>query len=438
MIKTKRKAAKPSDIDQALYLADSIIRENWPALYVAMNLHRLGPGPEDRMDFARYPAQVDFLKDDSQKMTIMKCVQVGITECLLVKCFAKAIIDGWNIIYSWPTEQLRNDMVKKRVNRSIACTPFYRQAIKESASDSDDIGMKLMGRGAIRNVASQSKVAFLSDAADMIVIDEKDKSDLDNLELAPDRLQASPHKFDWRVGNPSYPKFGIHDDYLESDQKEWHIACPACNEIQPLDFFANVVRQKSENEYELIDRRWARGKRDIDLYCRKCAAPLNRFSPGLWIPGNPGAQISGYHFNQLFSPTVLISEIWESFVKAQSDSTKLQIFYNSRLGLPYSAIGQSLSAALLQSKCAHDYLMPSTANSTTMGVDVGSKLPVRISDYPEPGIRRAVFIGSVNSFEEIDTLIAKYGVKVGVIDSRPEFRKASELRDRALSISATI
>ena len=107
---------------------------------------------------------------------------------------------------------------------------------------------------------------------------------------------------------------------------------------------------------------------------------------------------------------------------------KLKHFGNSDLGLPYSAAGESLTAALLDAKAKHDYLMPSAAKDCTMGVDVGSRLHVRISDYPGSNARRAVYIGAVD-WDDLPGLIERYDVRTCVIDSKPELRKAIEFRD---------
>ncbi len=419
-------------INEALDLADSYIRDTWPTLYIAEKFHRRGIGPNAGMDFDKYPAQVAFLKDENKKnVVVMKCVQVGISECLIIISLVKAM-KGWRLMYVLPIENLRNDFVKDRIDPAIKATPLYREIMNNSIGESDEVGMKHFGSGTIRLVASRSEGAFISFAADMLIIDELDKCDVDNLAMAPDRIQASDHKFDWRVGNPSFPKFGIHAAYLDSDQKEWVIECDICKRRQSLDFFQNVVSNTGqENEYRLLDREWRQGcGRDINTYCHRCGEPIDRFKPGSWIANRPDHNVSGYHFTQLFSPTVSIEEIYIDFVKARSDSTKLQIFYNSRLGLPYSAVGQSLSTALLQTKCVRDYKMPSVVKRCTMGVDVGSKLNIRISDYPQNNVRRAVHIESTTDWNDLEVLIKKFDVMYCVIDIRPEQRKVAELQDR--------
>lgn len=401
-----------------LETADLRAASKYPALYLAEYHHKNTSGQP--IDVLARPYQIEILKDDSQHLVVMKCVQVGISEILIIKAMAK-LYQGWAIIYSLPIESLRNTFVANRIDKAIMMVPLYKQWLDNATGVSDQVGMKHFLNGVIKFVGSNSKSSFLEFPADMVIIDEKDKSDLDNLEMAEDRLQASEHKFKWEVGNPTFGKFGMHKAYLSSDQKRWNVKCPACNEWQDLDFFKNVVRQIGENEYQLIDLV------ETQVCCRKCSKPIDRLMIGQWVAKHPDRSISGYHVNQLFSPTVSVAELWHKFLEGQTNATIMQIFYNSCLGLPYEAVGDNLSAALLESKCMDDYLMPSTAKGCTAGIDVNwPQLNVRISDYPSPGVRRAVYIGIVYSFAELTTLLKRYNVKMSCIDVAPERHKVAE------------
>jgi hypothetical protein len=394
-------------------------------------VHRNEKG--QRLDLNRCPALIPFLLDDSKEKVAMKAVQLGLTELVLVSVYSKAL-RGWFIIYSFPVIELKNSMVANRVDKSINQVDFYRKCVSESPTgDADSRGLKHFGMGIIKFVGTNSKTAFVGEAADMVVNDEFDESNQENVKKAPDRLDASPHKYHWRFGNPSHSKYGIHAEFLKSDQKEWHLTCQHCGEEQALEWFNNVVEKTGEHEYRLYDKDWKPGcDRDIKIVCRKCKGDLNRLSNGRWIKQNPSSQISGYHLSQLFSPTITIEKLWNKFQVGQIDPTELQLFWNSGLGLPYEAVGTNVTVSLLEAKAMRDYLMPSSGEGCTMGVDVGKKLNVRISAYDEenPDTRKAAYIGSVNDFEDLDTLILSYGVDFCVIDSRPEARKARELQER--------
>lgn len=411
-----------------LAMADRHIASNWPDLFFALRFHRTTHNEPLDFGLGRHPL-IQLYKDDSQHVVVMKAVQIGITDRMIIAALSRAY-RGWAVLYSFPTDQFRNEQVAERIDPLLKSVSFYRAGIKHARGEKDEVGMKHFWNGVIRFVGSNSKVSFVGFAADMLIIDEKDRSDLDNLKLAPDRLDASKFKYYWRVGNPSYPRFGIHQDYLESDQKVWMVKCDHCGEWQPLDFFVNGVEEIAEGEYRLRDSKWTTTvDRDIFLLCRKCEQPLNRLGPGEYVAKQPDRSVSGYHLSQLTSPTKTIRDIYDQFQKGLTDATEMQIFYNSRLGLPYEGSGEKITAALLDAKCKDDYQMPSTAKGCTAGVDVNwPQLNVRISDYPERHIRRAVYIGIVHSFDELSNLLQRYDVQVCCIDAAPERHKVAEFQ----------
>ena len=375
------------------------------------------------MEIVERPFLVDLYKENSQNVAVMKCVQVGISEWLLCVLMSK-VMQGWSVLYSMPTEGLRNDFIADRLNRLFAIVPLYKQG-QDYAMDRDgvkNVGMKHLWNGTAWFAGSNSEVAFISRDADMVIVDELDKSCIKNISYAPDRLKASKYKYFWNVGNPTISKYGIHQKYLESDQRVWMIKCPACNKWQELKFFKNVVREVSEGEYELIDKNYA-------VVCNKCASPLNRLGEGNWVAKRDSSTSAsvGYHISQLFSPTVSIQEIYQAFLAGLLNATKMQVFYNSILGLPYEAAGSKLSESILDNHCVDDYVMPSSCSSNcTAGIDVNyPELNVRISSY-EDGKRRAVFIGKVMKFDELNDLIKRYNVKHLVIDVAPERHKVDE------------
>ena len=407
---------------------ESRAASKFPALFTAVEFHKNTKGQS--LSFDNRHALLALYKDDSKEIVVMKCVQVGVSEWLIVVALSKVKL-GWSVIYTLPIESLRNTFVSNRIDKVINLVPYYRHGIKTATGQADQAGLKHLWGGAIKFVGTNSESSFLEFPADIKIVDEIDKSDIDNLKMADDRLDASPHKHKRTVGNPSFKKFGIHEAYLNSDQKQWHIKCEKCDLEQPLDWFKNVVQSVSENDYVLRDKDWKPDSdRDIYVYCRQCDSVLDRLAPGNWIPQNAGHPISGYHFNQLFSPTKTIADMWDEFIQAQSDSTKMQIFYNSRLGLPYEGVGDSITEALLRAKCMADYLMPSTAENCTMGIDVGKKFHYRISDEPDPGKRRKVAVGWCYNIDELSAKILQYDVKFAVIDYLPETRMSKELQAR--------
>jgi len=88
--------------------------------------------------------------------------------------------------------------------------------------------------------------------------------------------------------------------------------------------------------------------------------------------------------------------------------TALQHFYNSDLGETFVPPGGRISIDVLD-RCRRDYLMPDASQEPAwMGVDVGLKLHVVVRQTLQEGMSRALFIGEVDSFEELDRLMQCY------------------------------
>lgn len=377
--------------------------------------------------------------DESPRQVIKKCVQVGISELLVCDTFARAD-HGLRVFYVLPTIELRNVFVRDRVDRPLLTVPYYRGRVRRNKGlkdvvEVDNVGLKSFGeKGLMLFVGSNSKVSFLAFPADKIIVDEFDKCHQDNLSLAEDRIVASDYKHRIDVSTPTVEGKFIDELYGKSDRKRWLIRCEHCGERQELDFFVNVIRETGDREFELLDKDWKKNTNgDVRVFCKKCGRSLNRLAEGEWVAEYPERSLSGYAVSQLFSLHLTVAKIVKTFEEALLNESLLQRFYNSILGLAYTASGSKLTKAILDEcvKAGQNYNMPSRSEHTTMGVDVGSVLHVWICDHPNDNVRRLVFAGTVREFEDLHTLVARYGVEVAVVDIDPETRKAKEFRDEA-------
>lgn len=412
------------------------LRSGRPRFYFGSRYHRnLENLP---LDFDSSPFLKGIYLDQAEELVVQKCVQIGISEMLI--CDALSLADtGLRVFYVLPTIELRNVFVRDRVDRVLLSVPYYRGRSsrefqrKEDLPEIDNVGLKGFGHGVILFVGSNSRISFLSFPADVVLIDERDECNSANLPMAEDRLQHSTYKWKRTVGVPTVEGFGVNEEYVLSDQKTFQIKCEACGEWQELDFFRNVVREVGDNEYALLDTEWTdQLDRDVQCYCHKCGAVIDRLAQGEWIKRYEDRVRSGYRINQLMSDRVEVRGVWQSFVDAIGDMSKMQRFHNSVRGMPFTAKGVKLTRAILDEciKAGQGYSLPSRAEGTTMGLDVGSMLHVWIADHPVKDKRRTVFAGTVSSFDDAQALITRYGVQFGVVDYEPERRATREFQEK--------
>lgn len=281
---------------------------------------------------------------------------------------------------------------------------------------------------------------------DAIFVEEASECNATNLEYAIDRVRASRYQFARWVGNPRERGKGINKFFEMSNQHVWHLVCPKCKEPIALDWFQTVVNQKFDDdgnptEYWLLDTDWTpHCGRDVYPMCPKCAVPLDRLSSeGLWIPQNPKSDMDGFLMTMLNSRFNFVADMVTAF-DVDWHEGNMAHFFNSCLGIPFVSETARLTTSLMR-KAAYirdpyrvtiqrEYACVANDCSKgpcSMGVDVGKKFDVRISEVDRDGTRRLVFVGKVVNLDDLVQLARRYNVFCIVIDSMPEYRVVEEL-----------
>ena len=275
----------------------------------------------------------------------------------------------------------------------------------------------------MRGADSRRQIASVD--ADLVVLDEFDQMAEGTFELAQKRLASSQAGRLIVASTPRFPEAGVNALYLQSDQRRYHLPCPACGLMQPLTWDDNVDCARAR------------------VVCRACAAAMDVRLEGEWRAEAPGnTDIRGYHLSRLYSPWANLA----AMVRASAADTPaaLQEFHNSDLGEVFAPPGGGLSLELLD-RCRRDYGLDAYAGQPCdMGVDVGLKLHVVIREHVHETVHdrdsfhhrrsarlpRLWFAGTVASFDELDALMERFHVKKAVIDALPETRLAAAFARR--------
>lgn len=412
----------------------------------------------EKMDFTSSPHARDWYNSISPDIVIMGSVQIYKSEFLLIDTLACAAA-GLAVFFVLPKTDLKISYIQNRVNRAIERSPYYRKLLGKGSFD--NTVLKQFGDGVIKYVGSNALADFREFPGDVTSIEEVDECDAENLPLATDRVRSSIYQFKRAVGNPSESNKGIHALFLKTDQRELHVPCPTCEKMVKLDWFETVVEPLYDKEgavysYAIRDKEWYPGiKRDIKPCCPACYAkdvfsPIDRLDPrAKWIPSAPQNLPEGYHVSMMSSSMNSISSMYEAFIEGVNNPTKMQLFYNSYLGLPFQALGCKLSENLLL-KCSeidpYEFVIDGTRayvadnsvykkeGQVSMGIDVGANFDIRISHVDGKSRRKALFIGKVRNVEDVIELIKEYGVAAAVIDSMPETRISQEIQEKCFDM----
>jgi len=365
------------------------------------------------------PALQDLYQDDHPFIVIQKAAQVGISEYLINTALWAADTGRGgrgNALYVMPTQGHVDDFSQARFDKAIAESPYLQRRLFPPPPGRQGPArqrLKKVGLGYIYLRGSDSRRQLTSVDADVVLLDEFDLMAEGVLELAQKRLASS--KLGWLrvVSTPRLPEAGINALFLQSDQRYYFLKCPACGLAQRLEWEQNVDQKRAQ------------------VICRRsrCRKPLDLWAPGHWeitCPGN--SDVHGYHLNRLYSPMANTAQmVYES---QATTPAALQEFHNSDLGETFVPPGGRISIDTLD-RCRRDYELPGGADTDTyMGVDVGLKLHVVIRQRLGEDRSRALFIGEVDTFEELGRFIERYRVHRCVLDALPESHKAREFARR--------
>lgn len=186
--------------------------------------------------------------------------------------------------------------------------------------------------------------------------------------LAGKRLATFWNKKEINVSTPTNKSTSrIAVEYEHSTQEEWHVPCPACGKLQPLEW-AGVTFDKDNLD-------------EIQYCCSKCgvlsseAEWKERFSGGKFIAKFPKRKVRGFHLNSLASPFAEWREIVEKFLVANEEKKRgnielLKAWTNTEMGLTWEEEGEALEPeTLMERREPYKCEVPNGVLYLTAGVD---------------------------------------------------------------------
>jgi len=303
-----------------------------------------------------------------------------------------------NVLYMLPSDGQLGDFAQARLTTMMNLSPTIREAF----TSADNVGLKLGWNRALYLRGSNSKSKLREIPIGLLIRDEYDVMDKEGREHARSRLGASQYKWVYDLSNPTFPEIGIHRAHLIGTQEEFVIDCPRCK-TSTAPIWPDSVAVDPDR-----------------LVCPSCGQTLNvqerwESEAARWEPLNPGAPYRSFHMTQMITPTVIMSELMADWKDAEYDNTKLQVFYNYRLGLPFAAAGARITDDVIRELPRHGPMMVTHPGPCVMGIDVGKRLHVVIRRR-DGGI---VWAG-LSDWESLPRLMHSHHVEACGCDIRPE------------------
>jgi phage terminase large subunit GpA-like protein len=243
--------------------------------------------------------------------------------------------------------------------------------------------------GFLNFVGSNSPGSVKSTPAPVVIVEEPDdantnvKQQGDTITLLMERTKSYARRKIIFGGTPTIEGFSrVEAAYKSSDQREFHVPCPDCDELQTLKWSQVSWNEKPGLSHEVfgqVDPSSARYK------CPHCgslwtdAQKNAAVRKGRWIASGAFNGVAGFAINELYSPFPgsVMARLVEKRLTAehalrQGDDTKMRSFVNNTEGRAYRYKSNVPSADVLRERAEQyaELSVPWGGLVLTAGVDV--------------------------------------------------------------------
>lgn len=358
----------------------NLLVSEWADKYRSLTLRSSPePGPWRTRRVPYLKAIMDDLSPSSRVRTVvfMAGAQIGKTECGNNWIGFNIHLAPGPMMCVMPTVDMAKRNSKQRIAPLIEDSSVLRNLVKEARSkdSGNTVLAKEFPNGILVMVGANSAKGLRSMSARYLFLDEVDgyPGDVDGegepCNLAIVRTTNFPRAKVLVTSTPVISgRSRIERFYQESDQRQYFMPCPHCDEFQVLN---------------IAQLRWPKGRpHQAQYFCEACARPIENHHKewmlprGEWRPQNPDADptVHGYHASSLLSPVGWLSwgRVAAQKEAAGNDPEKLQVFTNTVLGLPWAEEGEVPDAERLYERREAYQIgrVPKGALLLTCGVDV--------------------------------------------------------------------
>jgi phage terminase large subunit GpA-like protein len=299
---------------------------------------------------------MDAVNDPSvRQVVVMSSAQVGKTEFILNILGYHIAHDPAPMLCIQPTLQMSQAFSKDRLAPMLRDTPCLKGKVKDPRSrDSGNTTLhKVFPNGHITIAGANSAAGLASRPVRIVLCDEVDRyppsagSEGDPVRLAVRRSQTFWNSKVITVSTPTVKGLSrIEAEYLQSDQRQFHVSCKDCGENQTLKW-SNVRWDKDDpaSAHYVCDG------------CGSIWSDADRFKAiksGRWEAQNDTKGIAGFHLSGLYSPWITLEDAVGDFLEAKKLPETLKVWVNTFLGESWEDAGENLKHVDLRSNSFED------------------------------------------------------------------------------------
>lgn len=296
------------------------------------------PGPLSlaRTPYLREPLDA-FGDPDVTSITLKTSTQVGKTMTMLLMVGYAVDQDPGPALFVMPVENQARDISNERMRPILTSTPVLRRHFGANKYDVTLLRYRL-DRMTLHFAWAGSASELASRPKRYLWFDETNKyprfsgQEADPIKLGEERQRTyTLNRKSVKASTPTTRGAYIDRDYRRSDQRRFHVPCPLCEGLQPLEF----GRLK-----------WPEGERDADQVragklawyeCKHCGgripeqAKVGMVAGGRWVAEGASGPHRGYWLNALYSPWLTFSDVAAEFLDSRQAPELLMNFVNSWL-----------------------------------------------------------------------------------------------------------
>lgn len=364
-----------------------------------------------KMDFTNRKFLIDFFNDQSPRQAIRASAQVGKTVGMYMKALKMGLEDDMSILFSEPTQEIRDDLVKTKLNPIIENNEYLRARVK------GDISNKRVGNSNLFLKYTFGTAGGIAITADACFYDEVSRSNPHSIDMFKTRLLNSEYKYEYWISNPNTPDDLLDKKWKASNQKHWGFKCSRCNQWNMLNYDGLGYGGEMGRPNVCKERKI--------FVCNRCDEPLRieDKTNGQWIERYTNRQdISGYWISQLNRHNCDVNEL------LMEEKKNKYMFENMFLGRPYAGSDVVVNASVIKKHLGDPSEVQQLnilGGGVVAGIDVGHATGhhvILMKDY------KVFLIQTCDTLEDVENLLIKYNVDYATIDSMPEYEGAKNLQ----------
>ena len=341
----------------------------WAARHRQLKSGTNSPGPWDNA-LTPYLVEIqDALSEHSpvRYVTFAKSSGVGGTEVLYNWVgYVMHHLANKDLLLVVPSLELRDRALNPRLAKVIDESPALSALVSTAKRDRANRAelLEYGPRSRIIKAGANSPDSMRSDHLPYVVCDEVSAfpwdvgGEGDPMTLIDNRQRTFSRAKSYFVSTPlTKGACRITRLYEQSDQRKYHVPCPHCDALQPLEWGGADAGHGLK--WRLAPAVDGVAPQVVSAWyvCHACGAEIEEkhkpamLSAGRWVAEKPAIKHHrGYHINALYAPTGLglgWLKIAQKWVDSQGDQSELKAFVNTYLGQPWTEQGDSIEPGSL-------------------------------------------------------------------------------------------